>query len=234
MKPSILLTSVLVFTSAAPVALLAASTPFFGTTFATTTAKPLNGTGPDQPADSAGAWIASPNLELHSEDGRGFVSVKNAGSFIGKVALPSDTTPATIVVEAALKAVSATGSQCWVGLGLGNPPTDKVNSTWSQGGLLLLLNTKGEIECHLSGAKLILLKRVRVPGYDPEKPTTLRLSYNAAQQTLSASANETVVVSEYELANHDFTPDAKFAGISGYGQKPGTDLVNSFKIEIQR
>ncbi len=201
-------------------------------TASTGAAQPLNGSKPA--GEKSAAWIASPNLRLGTQDGHGFVTVSNAMPFIGKVALPADAASGTLVIEAEVKAVSANEKQCWVGIGLGNPPTNKVNSTWSKAGIILLLNTRGEFECHLSGDKLILLKRGRVSNYDPAKNVTLRLVCNLAAQTLTATANGSPVVTDYELANHDFTPDARFAGISGFGQKNDADLVSSFKIEIQR
>lgn len=180
-------------------------------------------------------WEATNNLIVVRDGGRGFASVRTVGAFVARIPVPPRARVLTL--EGDLRAVSGTDKACWTAIGVGNPALNPITMLWP-GGVFVLLNTRGEYECHYSPSgtspKLQRIKMGRVAGIDPSKPTPFVMRVDTEAHTLTVEVNKQVVVDNYELANlGDYALHPHFAGFSGYGQAPGTDVISRFSLRTE-
>lgn len=182
-----------------------------------------------------GTWEASRNLTVVREGGRGFATVGAPGSFVARVPVPADGK--TLVLAGELRAVAGTERGGWVAIGFGEPSLNPVKTLWT-GGVFVLLNPRGEFECHYSpsgeSARLQRIRSGRIANHDASKPTPFVLRLDREHLTLDVEINGTAVIRRYELANLTDSVSSAFAGFSGFEQKPGTDLVSSFSVSVAR
>lgn len=181
------------------------------------------------------SWEASNNLFVLREGNRGFASARTVGSFVARVPVPGRAK--VITIEGDLRAVSGTDKASWTAIGLGNPSMNPIQMLWHEG-VFVLLNTRGEYECHYSpggpSAKLHRIKLGRIAGIDPAKPTPFLLRLNTETLTLHVEVNKRPVIENYELANIDgLSLNPAYAGFSGYGQAPGIDVISRFSLRTE-
>lgn len=190
--------------------------------------EPLNGL---VAKDGNQKWEATKNLFVISNNQDAQVSVKDNGIFQARLPLPAQ--PRNIIIEADMKAISSGDQQTWVAIGLGAPT--QFGTLWPNG-VVLLLNTRGEFECHYvkaDGKTLELIKRGKITEFNPDQMVTLHLEFNSELQTLGISVNGRSVLSDYELANKNFVVEPKFAGFSGYSQKSMESTLTRFQLSVQ-
>ena len=177
-------------------------------------------------------WEAAGDLIILRDGDRGFASVRTLGSLVARLPVPKKAK--ILTMEGSLRAAPGTDKMSWVAIGLGNPSLNPISITWPEG-VFVLLNTSGEFECHYnpggSGAKLRRLKSGKVAGFDVAKPTSFLVRLDREFLTLDVEVNRVVVLDHYELANVAPSLAPSFAGFSGYGQKPGTDIISRFSLK---
>ncbi len=187
---------------------------------------PLEGT---QTSTGEAAWTATDNLMLTKDDEGGFVTTKDTRVYRASVPVPAQS--GAILVEGTVNPVTGAERPNWAAIGLG---TDGTNFTWEHG-IFLLIDCRGNYECAVNVPEkgIVRLKRDKIPDLEEGKPVPLSIEYNPASGILKMTVNGIEVILDKPLES-DQKPRVECAGFSGFGQKPGSLVINQFRtLEIK-
>jgi hypothetical protein len=210
-------------------------TETFSETGQRTVGDSLDGTMTD---GSSGSWNATPNVLIGGESGKGYAVMKNNELFLGKVAILSEAK--TIRLEAQVRVVPDGKNDSFVAIGFGNPPS--FNITWL-GGIVLRMHSSGNAELMIHpdnhdtldanrADALVPIASLKRDGFRADDFIKLALFYDVSNNVVSAWVNDKAIVDGFKLSNKGFIPVTRFAGFSGWAQKPDVPTVKDFHLTV--
>lgn len=177
------------------------------------------------------SWTASPGILAVRKNNEAYASFADKGSAIAK--LPVGDGAKMIRVEARLHPMKIDESGTWLAVGLGNPKDFSTGLTWG-GGVFMLVNTSGQVECfYNAGAKPARIKGVSPKNINQDDFNLLAIEYERSGNRVSMFVNGVPVIERFDLGAFSFTPDAAWAGFSGFGQPANQKSVADFILKVE-
>lgn len=177
------------------------------------------------------AWEATPNALLVKGSG---IRASDDNPFVCRVALPTELKAVTIEADLSPNPESKGWMSLGVGRGeIGNP---------SFGGLFLLIRPNGGFNLMFNpnpedtrSASAIALKSGQIHSWNPDGMNAIKLVYDRASETVSATANgDEELVGNLSLKEKDISFEAGYAGISGIFATSEGRSVGKFSATISK
>jgi hypothetical protein len=179
-------------------------------------------------------WESTENVVIVNSGEEAGLGVTGKDGFVARVPLPVEAS--AIIVQAEVRATSATGNDTWVAVGLGNSSISpgRVNTNWGRG-MFLLVTSNGRFQCLYNPSKdnpgaAVQVLGSDIPGFVDGAMIPIRVEYRKDENSMSMWVNEKPVLTNYSLEENGFTPDPSYAGVSGFGQKSEQISVDNITI----
>lgn len=181
-------------------------------------------------------WEATPNVRILKEGSNGVIGIADEKSFGFRLALPTDSD--VVELEAQVHPTSNSGSETWISVGIGNSSINPktINIAWGHG-VFVLLSSTGRYQCLFnpttSPAGAVQIQGGPAPGFKAEGFNRIKIEYRRGENKVSMYVNDQKVLSGFNLEKRGFTPDAAYAGVTGYGQTADQQSVDNVVLTLQ-